>query len=92
MRNPFDRTHQTKPRRFFKPREAQCYKCAMPGLYHCEIAGCGMPMCIKHRIRKAGGNLCAKHKDSELIQQDAVPQSRFKDSGEAVPHDTLARK
>jgi hypothetical protein len=86
VRNPFGRTQQTKPRRVFKPQQASCYKCAMPALYYCEIAGCRMPMCKKHRVRKAGGNLCTKHKDSQLIQQDAEPQTRFKDSGEAVPH------
>jgi hypothetical protein len=83
----FDRVQQTKPGRIFKPRQAPCYKCSMPGLYHCEAPRCGTPLCLRHRIRKAGGNLCEKHRDAKLVQQDAEPQIRFKDAGEAVPHD-----
>jgi hypothetical protein len=81
------RREESKPRRFARPRTPQCIHCSMPGPYTCEIASCGAPLCLKHRKRKAGGTLCEKHYGSQLIQQDAVPQSRFKDPGEAVPHE-----
>lgn len=83
---PIFRREETKPGRLFKPRTEQCYRCSMPGLYHCELPSCRLPLCIKHRIRKAGGDLCEKHRDAVLVQQDAEPQTRFKDAGEAVPH------
>ena len=82
-----DRTQQTKPRRFFKPREAQCYKCSMPGLYHCQFPGCTLPMCLKHRITKGGGTLCDRHKFAQLVQEEAAPSTRFRSSGDAVPHE-----
>lgn len=84
--NQIFRREESKPRRFFKPRTPKCYACSMPGPYHCEAPHCGLPLCLKHRIRKAGGNLCDKHKDAQLVQEDAVPQTRFKDVGEAIPH------
>lgn len=80
------RREESKPRRFARPRTPQCIYCAMPGPYTCEIKGCGAAMCLKHRNRKAGGSLCDKHKGAQLQQDEAVPQARFKDVGEAVPH------
>lgn len=77
----------TRPKRFFKPKVPQCYKCAMPGVYHCEHPRCGLPLCIKHRIRKAGGNLCYDHRRAQLVQHDAVAQTRFKNYGEAKAHE-----
>lgn len=72
--------------RFFQPRIEKCYKCSMPGPYRCKVAGCGLSMCDKHRVRKAGGDLCAKHINARLVQDDAVPATRFRDAGEAKPH------
>jgi hypothetical protein len=80
------RREETKPRRFFKPRTLKCTFCSMPGPYHCEYPRCGLPLCLKHRVRKAGGNLCEKHKDATLVQEEALPQARFGDTGEAIPH------
>ena len=86
--NWINRTQESKPRRFFKPRQAPCYACSMPGLYHCEISSCRLPLCVKHRVRKAGGDLCAKHKNSQLVQEAAEPTTKkFADAGEAMPHE-----
>jgi hypothetical protein len=84
---PIFRREETKPRRFFKPRTEPCYRCPMAGVYHCQLPSCRLPMCLKHRIRKAGGDLCEKHKDAQLVQEDAQAQTKFKDPGEAVPHE-----
>ena len=43
-------------------------------------------MCAKHRVRKAGGNLCDRHQHATLVQESAVPSRRFRDAGVAVPH------
>lgn len=82
----FDRTKRTRPTRFFQPRTLQCYKCSMPGPYLCGVSGCGTAMCGKHRYQKGGGSLCASHQHAKLEQLDAVPTTRFKDAGVAVPH------
>ena len=86
MKNYIPTPRETKPGRFFKPRTEQCYACSMPGLSNCGV--CRLPLCLKHRIRKAGGNLCKKHAGAQLVQHESIPQTRFKDAGEAVAHET----
>jgi hypothetical protein len=45
-----------------------------------------MPVCAKHRIRKAGGSLCPDHKFALIVQESAKPNLKFGDRGTAVPH------
>lgn len=67
-------------------QEEFCYRCSMPGIFHCEFPRCRRPLCAKHRVRKAGGDLCPPHQHATLLQEEAVPQTRFRDGGIAVPH------
>jgi len=62
-----------------------CAFCSMPTAILCEIPSCNLPLCEKHRIRKAGGNLCPTHKGAVLVQYDGLPTERFGDRGEAYP-------
>jgi hypothetical protein len=63
-----------------------CTFCSMRSITRCEVTTCDLPLCAKHRIRKAGGNLCRKHEGAILIQYDGLPTTRFGDRGDAVPH------
>jgi hypothetical protein len=51
LRAIFDRTQQTKAQRFFQPRVDPCYKCSMPGVYHCEYPRCGLPLTRSFRAQ-----------------------------------------
>lgn len=64
-----------------KIQSPACYRCSMPGPHVCEFPGCRVPMCGKHRIRKAGGSLCDKHKHARLEQPIGVGSTRFKNAG-----------
>jgi hypothetical protein len=66
-------------------RREQCMFCSMRPIARCELAICGIPICAKHRIRKAGGNLCPNHKHAALVQWEGTPTERFGDRGEALP-------
>jgi len=79
-RNWIPQAQQSKPRIFHPIGDPSCYKCAMPGIHRCQFPGCTLPMCSKHRIRKAGGSLCDAHQGAKLIQEASVPSRRFKNT------------
>ncbi len=58
----------------------------MRSVTRCELPSCQLPLCARHAIRKAGGNLCPRHKNALLVQYDGLPTERFGDRGDAVPH------
>jgi len=64
----------------------KCSFCAARSSTRCEIPSCNLPLCARHRIRKAGGNLCHIHKNAVLVQHEGVATERFGDRGVAVPH------
>jgi hypothetical protein len=63
-----------------------CAYCSSRSTTRCEIPLCNLPMCAKHRVRKAGGNLCRQHQNAILVQPEGVATERFGDRGEAMPH------
>jgi hypothetical protein len=77
---------ESRPSAHVQLEAPACAFCPMKGVTRCEIPSCSKPLCERHRIRKAGGNLCPDHKQAVLYQPDAVPAERFGDRGDAVPH------
>lgn len=92
----FTRSQMTQASRYVRPPAPICGFCSQRSITRCEFPGCDVPVCARCRIRKGGGNLCRAHKGARLIQQlaspmigdvavFAVPSTRFKAKGPAVP-------
>lgn len=79
----FTNTAASRPSKQVRIERPTCAYCSMKCTCFCEIPSCGAPLCSKHAIRKAGGNLCRKHENAVLVQYDGLPCERFGDHGEA---------
>src|SRR6266550_7081397 len=85
-RNLFTNQIASRPKKLPKLEIPQCSACSMRSVTRCELPSCQLPLCARHAIRKAGGNLCPRHKNALLVQYDGLPTERFGDRGDAVPH------
>ena len=73
----------TAPKRKPQPERGRCAFCPMKSIAFCEVTNCGLLLCDKHRIKKAGGTLCPNHENAALVQYDGIPFDAFGDRGEA---------
>ena len=76
-------TEKTHPSRFLSDEPTQCYACSMKSVHRCEFPGCGLPLCGKHTIHKAGGKLCYDHRGAQLVQDNSIPGPE--NSADSVP-------
>lgn len=79
----FTRPMVSEPNKQAQLQAPICAFCSMKSRSRCEVPDCSLPVCDKHRTRKAGGSLCPKHQKALLVQFDGLPTDRFGDRGEA---------